>query len=154
MGNKSKTTTSSGSHRRGPKSFDERVHLVAAAIRNQRGFFNLEDSPLATLPFVEAAAESYSNRSYAPGMALSHFLQQAMDEIISETSEDGLTTISRVLQGIQGGRTLTDIAEELALSREHVSRKYAKPGFKLVTHRFFKIGEQYQAEPGQQSIQI
>lgn len=112
--------------------------------------FALEHTPLINLPFVEAAAAHYGNRVYARGKALRDTLYAALDEIIQETQEDGLIIISQVLQGIRDHRTITEIAEELELSREHVSRKYAKQGFKLVTRRFLELGEEYQAETGQQ----
>ncbi len=152
MGDKSRSSDGSGSHRRGPKSFDERVQWVSSALRNLGNLIALEDSPLATLTFVEAAATSYSNRLYARGLALRDLLGDALDEIIQETRGDGLTTISQLLQGIRDRQTLTGIAEELGLSREHVSRVYAKQGFALVTHRFLQKGEHYPTKPEQQPV--
>ncbi|NQT73102.1 MAG: hypothetical protein HQ553_10115 [Chloroflexi bacterium] len=152
MSSSPRNSNSSGTHRRGPKSFDERVNWIAITLRNLGDLIALEDSPLANLPFVEAAATIYSNRCYARGIALRDMLRRALDEIIQETREDGLSIISQVLQGIRDRKTLTGIAEELGLSREHVSRVYAKRGFELVTRRFLETGEQCQSKPEHQLI--
>jgi len=150
MSGNSINTASPSGLRRGPKSFDDWVKIIRHALRYQTDYFGLEHTPLVNLPFVKAsAAAPYGNRTYARGKALRDTLDAALDEIIEETREDGLTTISQVLQGIRDHKPIKEVAGELDHTREHISRKYAWRGYELVTRCFFELGEQYQAQYGQ-----
>jgi len=118
------------------------IPRVASAVRNLDDLIALDQSPLAKLGFVEKyAADHYQDRLCSKGLALRDLIKESLDDIISETAGNGLPRLHDLLDMLRNGLTISQASREMGLSREHVSRVYAKQAFRLVTERFLSMGE-------------
>ena len=122
--------------------FEVMIPRVASAVRNLDDLIALDLSPLAKLGFVERyAADHYQDRSCSKGLALRDLIKESLDDIISETAGNGLPRLHDLLDMLRNGLNISQASREMGLSREHVSRVYAKQAFRLVTERFLSMGE-------------
>ena len=122
--------------------FKTMTQRMAWAMRNLNDLIALDQSPLAKLGFVEKyAAEHYQDRLCSKGLALRDLIKESLDDIISETAGNGLPKLHDLLDRLRKGLSISQASREMGLSREHVSRFYAKQAFRIVTERFLSIGE-------------
>ena len=135
--------TTRGSRKKpGRVPFEMMMRRVASAVRNLDDLIALNQSPLTKLGFVEKhAADHYQDRLCSRGLALRDLITESLDEVISETAGNGLSRLHDLLDMLRNGLTISQASREMGLSREHVSRVYAKQAFRLVTERFLSTGE-------------
>ena len=135
--------TTRGSRKKpGRVPFEMMIPRVAWAVRNLDDLIALDQSPLAKLGFVEKrAADHYQDRLCSKGLALRDLIEKSLDGIISETAGNGLPRLHDLLDMLRNGLNISQACREMGLSREHVSRFYAKQAFRIVTERFLLTGE-------------
>ncbi len=135
-------TTRESRKKPGRVPFEMMMWRVASAVRNLDDLIALDQSPLAKLGFVEKhAADHYQDRLCSRGLALRDLITESLDDIISETAGNGLSRLHDLLGMLRNGLTISQASREMGLSREHVSRVYAKQAFRLVTEQFLSMGE-------------
>ena len=132
-----------GSRRKpGRVPFETIMRRVASAVRNLDDLIALDQSPLAKFGFVKKyAADHYQDRLCSKGLALRDLIEESLDDIISETAGNGLPRLHDLLDMLRNGLNISQASREMGLSREHVSRFYAKQAFRIVTERFLSMGE-------------
>jgi hypothetical protein len=118
------------------------ISRIAWAVRNLDDLIGLDRSPLTKVDFVEKyAACYYKDRLCSRGLALRDLITDSMNELISETAENGLHRLNNLLDMLRTGLTISQASEKIGLSREHVSRFYVKQVYRLVTERFLSREE-------------
>lgn len=138
-----KNPTTKGARKKpGRVPFEMMIPRVASAVRNLDNLIALDQSPLAKLGFVEKhAADHYQKRLCSRGLALRDLITESLDDIIGETAGNGLARLHDLLNMLRNGQKISQASRAMGLSREHVSRFYAKQAFRLVTERFLSMGE-------------
>ncbi|MHB8577878.1 MAG: hypothetical protein ACYDCQ_21405 [Dehalococcoidia bacterium] len=111
---------------------EQRDTAVAQALLHLGDIPWLADSPLVRLPAVQARCRDDS-RLFADGRALQARLQEGISEVLRDLEGDGALARWRVLlTGVRDGKSISGVARELGLTREHVSRTYWPPVVRLV----------------------
>ncbi|GAF83166.1 unnamed protein product, partial [marine sediment metagenome] len=101
----------------------------------------LSGSPLAQLPAAKAIGERvYRDSLMAEGHALQELLQVSLDWAIAELRGTGRSAqAAHFLSPYCDTPNVTQVAERMGRSREHVSRYYRPLAFELVTKAFLKL---------------
>lgn len=127
--------------KRGPVPFDTWVQRVAWALRNIDDPLMLSKSPLVDLPAVKAlAARRYSHSLVPEAYALQEILQVGVDWALAELRGNGKSKrAAEFLSLYVDNPSVTLVAKEMNLSREHVSRCYRLLALEVGTRAFLKL---------------
>ncbi len=124
-----------------PPAIDENESWYARiydALRKLDDRLALNRSPLARLACVEKLArEKYGGRVQPRGLALRELLLASIERTLQDLGEEPANSRAcRYLVLMKQGLSCRQIAIELGLSREHVSRLYRRKALELVTSVF------------------
>jgi hypothetical protein len=125
--------------KRGRRSAADWLKEISLAWGNLYREDKLQESWLASLPMVERlAASKYGGGIVGKGMALKTLLQQALSKARQQATDERV----RALLTKYPNEKMTDIAAQLGLSREQVSRRYCTQAASLLVMTFQGVLEQ------------
>jgi len=132
-----------GRRKRGPLPFKGWARRVAWAVKHINDPLLLSGSPLAQLPAAKAIGERvYRDSLMAEGYALQELLQVSLDWAIAELRGAGRSAqAAQFLCLYIENPNVTEVAERMGRSREHVSRCYRPLAFELVTKAFLRLAQ-------------
>ena len=115
-----------------------RSSWLSQALRDMGSSLMLEDNLLSKLPYIQKLArEKYFRRFSPAGFALREVLTQCIDELSEElATEPGQARESRFLLLRPKGFNVTQIAEELGISRSYCSSTIQKRAIKILLAKF------------------
>ena len=121
--------------KRGRKSSEETIQLVAMALKDFQELERLEATPLGRLSAMQRSAEGqYRDAMFPTATAVRAHMMRALETLVS--SVEGVSTYQReleVLDGLIGGKTVAEISRGMNLSREHVARTIQPRAIRLLT---------------------
>ncbi|MEZ4494252.1 MAG: hypothetical protein R3C29_13180 [Dehalococcoidia bacterium] len=118
---------------------DERVRAALRAIDDP---IVLEASPLVRLDSVRSLAEGpLRGRTCAEGLALRFVLRKALADIANDLIG---TPIGALSAALHDGRTQAEVAIDLGITQEHLSRRWKGPLVSLVRERIERPVSQQQ----------
>lgn len=111
------------------------------ALKNLGDRSALSRSPLARLDRVQGmAADRYSDKLMPRGLALRQVITEAVLRICAELGDEpGLAKPCRYLDLRAKGLKCTEVAAELGLTREHVSRTVRPKALGLLLEEFLSV---------------
>lgn len=119
--------------RRGRKSRAEWEAWVREALSNLDDPIALGRSPLARLTFVgQVAQERYRLSVAARGRALRDILRACLQAVGKEIDQ---APLGKLIECLTAGRSQRELARELGISEEHLSRTYKARLVRLVTEK-------------------
>ena len=129
---------SSKKRRRGRKPRTPVMKQVEQAYVHLHDLDWLQDSDLAQLPEVQ---ERLNPMQVMPeAQALRELLMQAATQVVKDmASVPDKAGVRAFLEGYLRGKSVTEVAEELGVSREWASRAYRREAFGLATMQFIKL---------------
>ena len=111
---------------------------IGQALKNLGSSLMLEENPLAHYPFADRLAQRKYSRRFSPsGSALRELLVTCIGEVISETEEESaLYRENQYLKLWMQGLNVTQIAQELAVTREHCSQTVRRRVIQMLVAKF------------------
>ena len=134
--------------------WDQRVQYC---LKNLNNPIALNSSPLIRLAQVERIARTkYKNEGLPRAKALKDVLFLCIDRLVKEMENDSSSIkVARYLKLAKKGMNNSQIAKEMGLTREHVSRVYRNKALNLVTQEFLTtIGHYNMAAKGDYKINL
>ncbi len=111
---------------------------IGYALRNLGDRSVLNRSPLAKLVYIERLASAqFSGHLLPRGLALHDVLLACVEGVKAEVGEQpGLSRACKYLELLASGLNCREIASQMGLSREHISRVYRRKALGLLTEKF------------------
>jgi hypothetical protein len=120
--------------KRGRKPVAAHLEELRLALRNLHDPIALEELSLAQTRLVRARAErDFARRTCGVGLATSSVLSEALAEIGESLA--ALTPLAKLAEGLRAGRTQAEVAAELGLSDEQLSRHWKPKLLKVLYER-------------------
>ncbi len=96
---------------------------LASAVLHLHDRASLEFNPLAQLPGVKRLADlRYGDKIWRKGLCLRDLLTEAIGDVLAAADDEELRPVRLVLERACSGSTLTNVAAELGVRRESLSR--------------------------------
>jgi len=124
--------------RRGRKRKTPLMDKVAQAYAHLHDLDYLQDCPLSKLP--EVTDEVQIHQIMPEAQALRRLLTEAAEQVVRDVeSVPSLSNVRQFLTRYVDGKKIAEIAEELRVSREWVSRAYRKEAFGMAGAQFVRL---------------
>lgn len=121
--------------KRGRKSTEETILLVAVALKEFQELERLEATPLGRMSAIQRSAEvQYRDAMFPIAIAVRTHLMRALSTLARNVA--GVSTYQRELELLNGlfeGKTVAEISRRMNLSREHVARTIQPRAIRLLT---------------------
>ena len=121
--------------KRGRKSTEETIQLVAVALKEFQELERLEATPLGRMSAIQRSAEvQYRDAMFPIATAVRTHLMKALSTLARNVA--GVSTYQRELELLNGlfeGKTVAEISRRMNLSREHVARTIQPRAIRLLT---------------------
>ncbi len=121
--------------KRGRKTTEETIRLVAVALKEFQEPERLEATPLGRMSVIQRSADTRFQHAIFPiATAVRAHLMKAFNTLANNV--EGISTYQRELELLNGlfeGQTVAEISRRMNLSREHVSRTIQPRAIRLLT---------------------